>query len=426
MSKAIIAKVTSVMPINGADKIHVAVVLGELLVVSKSVGVGDIGVLFPVDTQLSEQYCHENNLFRDVTKNKDVSKAGFFESTRRVRAQPFLKVRSTGLFMPLESLAFASNGADFSLCETFDELNGIQICNKYISQATKDAIAKKANSTKKTKIVATPYFEKHVDSAQLKHAGMSIPKGALLSFHSKRHGTSHRQAHTKVIITLPKWKQAINKLLPIFKTEQWQHVVGTRNVVLIPGSNGFHGPEQFRFDVASQLSPYLEKGMQVFAEIVGYVNGKPIMPPHDIKSLKSKPHTKKYGESVVYSYGCKEHEYKFHVYRVTFLSESGINIDFTQRQMEQWCEERGIPRTLDVAPQEIYDGNFEKLLAKVEELTERVDVLTEDVTDTSHLSEGVILRIDSGGFKPTFMKSKSYAFKVCEGISEALDTEDAS
>lgn len=55
--KAIIAKISAVEEIPGADKIHLATVLGEKVVVSKEWGVDHIGVFFPVDVQLSEEYC---------------------------------------------------------------------------------------------------------------------------------------------------------------------------------------------------------------------------------------------------------------------------------------------------------------------------------------------------------------------------------
>src|SRR5690554_3202944 len=94
MHKAIIAKITETTPIPGADRIHVAKVLGESVIVSKEWKEDMVGVLFPVDLQLSEEFCHHNNLFRDSEKNKDKTKKGFFENNRRVRAQPFLKVKS--------------------------------------------------------------------------------------------------------------------------------------------------------------------------------------------------------------------------------------------------------------------------------------------------------------------------------------------
>lgn len=425
MSRAIVAKVTAVMGIPGADKIHVAVVLGENVIVSKDVGVGYIGVLFPADTQLSEQYCHENNLFRHATENKNPEKVGFFETSRRVRVQPFLKVKSTAYFVGFESFAYIGGVDVFTLGYTFDQLRGSPICCKYISQATRDSINKQGRPKQANQTLA-PYFEKHVDSAQFQHNVGLIPKGALLSFHAKVHGTSHRSSLTKVNVNLPKWKIVVNKLLPLFPTDKWEHIVGTRNVVLTQNRDGFHGSEQFRFDVMEMLKPYMVNGLTVFGEIAGYANGKPIMAVHSGKATKDKVFQKKYGDNIVYSYGCKEHEYRFHIYRITQMTQEGANVDYSQKQLEQWCAARNLLAPIEVANQEVYDGDMEKLVAKVVALTERPGDISADVIDPSHPSEGIIIRVDTGKMQPYFLKSKAYFFKVMEGHCEAIDTEDAA
>lgn len=426
MHKAIVAKVTEVQEIPGAEKIQVAIVLGERVIVSKDVGVGYVGVLFPVGLQLSHEFCHENNLYRHSSQNKDTTKAGFFEDSRRVRAQPFLGVRSEGYFTDIKSLEYATiSGKVYDVGFTFDELNGIKICEKYISQATKEAIAK-ANRPKAAKKTLAPYFEKHVDSEQFKHNAHLIPVGALLSFHAKVHGTSHRCAYTKVAVELPKWKQWVNKILPVFPTEKWDYVTGTRNVVLTtPEKEGFHGSEAFRFEVTEMLKPHMKKGMTIYGEIAGYANGKPIMAVHSSKATKDKAFQKKYGDNIVYKYGCAEHEYRFHVYRIAYLSHEGENIDMSQAQIEQWCKDRGINYTYEVAPQVVYDGNVDALMQKVTALTEEgADVNGADWIDPSHPTEGIIVRVDTGKQNPYFLKSKNYYFKVMEGICDAVDTED--
>ena len=168
--------------------------------------------------------------------------------------------------------------------------------------------------------------------------------------------------------------------------------------------------------------------MTIYGEIAGYANGKPIMGVHSTKSLKDKSFKKKYGDSMTYTYGCKNHEYRFHIYRITTINEEGVEVDYTDKQVNKWCEDRGILGTLEVHPSYIYDGDVEKLTKLVEDLTERPDTLTEDYIDSSHVSEGIIIRVDNEKLTPTFMKSKSYAFKVMEGIfkEDNVDEEDAS
>lgn len=424
--KIIVARISRTEAIAGADKIQLAYVLGEPVVVSKEHQVGDIGLFFPVDLQLSEPFVWENNLSRRAENNKDKEKTGFFDENRRVRAQPFLKVKSAGLFMPLESVSFTGvmpSEKDEGLA--FDELNGHKLVQKYISEASK--VKGQANQAKAVKKNFAPFFAKHVDSEQFKHYAERIQKGSLLHFHSKKHGTSFRVAHTKVSVSLTWWQNLINKLAPVFPDWKWDYVVGTRNVVLQDNKKeGWHGSEQFRFDVFESVKPHLTKGLQVFGEIVGFVNGKPIMPVHEISKLKDKAFTKKYGNTITYSYGCKEHEFKFHIYRVANTLEDGTLQDLSQRQLEAWCEQRGLPCTLEVAPPLLYTGDEEGLRALVEALTERPDCLTEDFTNPSQVSEGIIIRVEDGKAVPTFMKSKSFAFRCMESLCEAEDTEDSN
>jgi hypothetical protein len=425
LHKAIIAKIDTLTAIAGAEKIQIATVLGEDVIVSKDAQVGDVGVFFPVDLQLSEQYCYENSLFRDKEKNKDKNKAGFFDTNRRVRAQPFMKVKSCGYFADLESLRYVPGSHTYGLGHSFDEINGVKVCEKYISVQARAQMAAGTKKAKKSKEV--PFFEKHVDSEQFAHYADKIPEGALISIAAKVHGTSFRVAKTQVIRTIPKWKQLVNKVVPLFPTEQMEYVVGTRNVVLeTPEKEGFHGSEGFRFEVAETLKPYLEDGMSIYGEIAGFVNGSTVMPPHDVSALKDKRYTAKYGKQTKYTYGCKDHEYRFHIYRITRQTLSGDLVDMPQKQLEKWCESRGLLGPVEVYPQFIYDGNVEKLKALVSQLTERPELLTEDYIDPSHISEGVILRCDIDGDTPKFFKSKSFAFKVMEGILEIPDMETTS
>lgn len=431
--KAIISAISSVESIEGAENIQKAKCMGEIVVVSKELNVGDVGIFFPVDVQLSEEFCHHNNLFRDKEANKDKEKAGFFDKNRRVRAQPFMKVRSSGLFMGFESLSYTGFTTG-NLGDCFDEVNGHKLCQKYLSDEAKEKGA--SNKVKQAKKNYAPDFLKHVDSEQFKHFSGNIKEGSLVHIHAKVHGTSHRQGYVPIMKELPKWKHFLNKMVGYIahkkafeESYEYGHVLGTRNVVLKAGDTdkeGFHGSEQFRFDVFEKVKQHLEKGMTVYGEIAAFANGKSIMPSHSVAGLKDKKYTQKYGDSVTYTYGCKGHEHRFHIYRITLMNAEGTHIDFTQAQIDKWCEQHGFLAPVSVCEPFVYDGDKEKLEAFVEHLTERPHVLTEDYIDPSHVSEGVIVRVDDGSLTPTFYKSKSYAFRVMEGLCEALDTEDAS
>lgn len=425
----IVAEIKRVEKIEKADNIHIAYVLGEPVIVSKEWDVGMIGLFFPTDTQLSHEFVSNNNLYRDSEQNVNKEKKGFFESNRRVRAQPFLGVKSCGFFCQLDSLDFTGSTEEYKLGDKIATLNGVEIAKKYVNEKTRRAIGN--SGTKKAKKNQTPLFVEHVDTDQFKYNIHTIPKGALISIQAKKHGTSFRSAHTKVIHDLPKWKQMINKLIPIFPTESWDFVTGTRRVVLKnedTNKDGFHGSESYRFEVTEALKPFLSKGMTVYGEILGYVNGKPIMGTHNTEKLKDKAFTKKYGKEMVYRYGNNEGQYSFMIYRITLTTDDGTCVDFTQPQLVQWCEDRGLTPALDVIEPFVYDGDQDKLVELVDMLTERPDVLCEDYTDPTHISEGVIIRVDHTGTRPKFYKSKSFPFKVLEGIfkEDNVDVEDAS
>lgn len=426
MHKAIVAEIGKTEDIKGANTIQVAYVLGERVIVNKAAKVGDVGIFFMPELQLSEEFCSQNNLFRDAEKNSDKNKTGFFENNRRVRAQPFMKIKSEGFFCPFDH--FDYTGYELSklkVGDQFDELNGHEICRKYISEKTRRAMQNQSKQKKKPKVVEG--FKEHVDTDQFKYNVGHIPVGALISIHHKMHGTSVRYGHHKVLQELPFWKRAINAVIPVFAKHEWEHVAGTRRVVLKSddsGKIGFHGSEAFRFEWLEVMKAHMSKGTTVYGELVGYANGKPIMPPHSPASLRDKKVKKKYGDQMVYKYGCPEGTNRFIVYRVTMTTEGGETIDLTPTQVEHWCSVRGLEHTTQLCEPFIYNGDKEKLSELVESLAEREADLTEDYDDPSHINEGVVVRVDFAGQTPKFYKQKSYLFKCLEGICEEVDTEE--
>lgn len=378
-------------------------------------------------TQLSEAFCKNNNLYRHSELNSDNTKNGFFEDNRRVRAQKFMGVNSSAFFCGLDSLAFTGvDQTSLKVGDKFETLDGVEICKKFVLKPNQKSSANKL-SKPKVKVKSYPLFREHVETGQYGNNKHLIQKGDLISIQAKKHGTSGRLSYTKTIKALKPWQYKLNQFLPLFKTESWEYVTGTRRVVLNkPEKEGFHGSEAFRFELASKLTPFLSKGMTLYYEIVGYANGKPIMSKHSTKDLKDKAYTKKYGDEIVYKYGCLEGTNDIYIYRITLTTEDGTDIDFTQTQLVQWCKERDLKPSHDLVEPFIFDGNTEVLDALVDGLVERPECLGEDYTDPSHPSEGVIIRVDRGTTTPLFLKSKNFYFKVMECGLEEPDIEDLS
>ena len=429
--EAIVARIDKVEEIPDANTIQIAYVLGERCIVGKDSKVGDIGILFPAETQLSEEYCHRNNLYRHSDKNANTDQKGFFEDNRKVRAMKFMKVKSEAYFAPITSVDFAT-WSELKVGDRFKEFNGVKICDKFLSPKSVSSIKNRPARKK----IETPLFHQHVDTEQFKYYVDKIPVGATLSFHAKVHGTSARYSHTIVKQPPSSIKERILDLVGLYNNERWDFVAGTRRVILYQSDHekmGFNGPESWRLEWLEKLKPHLNRGVTVYGEIVGYANGSPIMAKHDVTLLKDKRYEEKYGKEIVYKYGCPEGTNRFIVYRVTYTTIDGNEIDLSVDQMRHWCEVRGLEHTKLVGVPCKYTGAADYVRDYVEGLTERTDSwqgaeLTEDWYDASHISEGIVIRVDYKDTTPTFYKNKSFAFKVLEGIANLteVDLEDVS
>lgn len=186
MSKALVVKISETRPIEGRDKIHVAVVHGYQVIVSKNVIEGTTGIFLEANTQVSEEFAEQNDLIRrkDPVSGLQIN-SGYFEPNRRVRAIKLAGMRSEGFFTPLDALAYT--GFDVSTLkegDVFDELNGHKICQKYYSPATLRAMN---GGTKRTRR-ENRMFNEHVDTEPLRRHLKDIPKGALITLTEKIHG----------------------------------------------------------------------------------------------------------------------------------------------------------------------------------------------------------------------------------------------
>ena len=101
-----VVEVKHLNPLEGCDNVVGLGVFGMQAVVGKDTQIGDLGLIFPVESQIADEFAHHNNLYRHADKNADPGKAGYIEDNRRVRAQKFRGHTSNALFMPLESLAY--------------------------------------------------------------------------------------------------------------------------------------------------------------------------------------------------------------------------------------------------------------------------------------------------------------------------------
>jgi hypothetical protein len=434
---AIVTKLKNVRNHDNADRVLLATCHGNQVVVGLDSKEDDLGVYFASDGQLSNEFCHANNLYRKAELNSDPNKTGMFDENRRVRAQRFRGEISDGFWVPLSYFDFIKGTGILTEGFEFDTLNGVSICEKYINPATiKAARENQGKTTKKAK--TSIMFKEHFDTAHFGKCLHEFDYGQTIIITEKLHGTSHRIGHVLVERNLT-WLEKLAKRLSVKVQEsEWKYLSGTRRVVLEEfKGNPYHDPT-IRDKAFKLFDGNLRKGETVYCEIVGYEStGASIMPSVDTTKMGDKEFSKQYGKLMPFSYGCADTQSKVYVYRMTLTDEDGHSVDYSWNDVVKRCKELGV----DTAPH-IRTMTFNELREELKSAA----CLTDDRTvretfaklveaygsgvsilDSRHIKEGVCVRIEGGLSNKTY-KFKSFEFKVLEGIIKdtgVVDMEEA-
>lgn len=414
---------------NNADRLQCVEVFGQNVIVDLNYYEGQKVIFFPSDGQLSSEYATDNNLVRIKDENGN-NIGGYMDPDKRnVTAIRLRGEKSEGLVLPIETL---SKYTDISILKDGDQitvLNGHEICRKYIPREKNRSRNNNNISNKKHKYqkenVSYLFFEEHKDTAQLAYNMSAFKPGDTIYITRKLHGTSARTMKT---VKVTKKNNKLRKILHIKpKTVKEISVVsGSRRVVLkdMTKTDGYYSDNGFRKKYHDLLKNRLPEGLEIFYEIVGYVNeATPIMRSVSNKGVKEKEFTKKFGDITTFSYGCDPGENEMYVYRMTATTADGTVIELPWEIVKVWCDRLGVKHVPEL----------EKFIfTTTEDLKKRVnkylDNMPADEIGKTHIAEGVVVRIDNREFFTAY-KDKVFEFKVIEGIakdtSEVPDMEEA-
>lgn len=423
MYNAYITKIKNLHKHSNADRLLIGECFGNNVIVSLDYVEDELGIYFPVDGQLSEEFCEINNLVRkkDAEGNNI---GGYLEPDKRnIRALKLRGEKSDGLFLKLESLSAFGDISTLSEGDIINVWNGHLICCKYIPKVKSNA-SNVNTSVKTAKENIAPLFAEHVDTEQLSYNLNAFKPHDIIDITLKMHGTSQR---TGYLPTLKGYKKSIIDRIfrrpgkPIY---EYGYITGTRRVVLSDFDGGFYGSNSFRENHARRFEGKLWKGEEVYYEVVGFTDtGSPIMGSCDNKCLKDPDLLKIYGTTSVFSYGCDpESDVKsdMYVYRMTMTNEDGYVVEYTPEFMRYRCEQMGVKCvpsfTSFIIPDDIENpGDY------VKDIAEKFYDGPDPVGKT-HVREGVVVRIVN---RPSFKayKHKNWNFKAISGIiSEKVDS----
>lgn len=195
---AAVIRVPKPFPLPNADRLVGVGVFGYTVVTQKDGDIheGDLAVFFPAESQLSHDLTRHANLYRHSELNMDPNQQGYLEDNRRVRALKLRGTVSNGLLLPVtvvESLIAPSVIGTLQEGDTFDTINGVEICRKYRvkePQAAKDRSAEKVK--KAFKRVDAALFPVHIDTDQWLRNEQYVSDDEVLIVTQKLHGSSVR------------------------------------------------------------------------------------------------------------------------------------------------------------------------------------------------------------------------------------------
>lgn len=434
-----VVKVNKLRKHPNADRLNIATFFGNDTCVSLDIVKGEIGIYFPVDLQLSEEFCLENHLLRK--KPDGTPDTGYMDPKKRnVTAVRLRGEKSDGLFLPLKCVAYTGINLDeLNIGDTITTLNGHEICKKYIPIRKHHSADNKVNKTRKKKVPIAPLFVEHADTEQLAYNMNAFKNGDLVEITLKMHGTSGRTGYLPrlvdivptnmlaVFCNIKNRERKLNKLqkamIAYFDKHSkpkydWGLISGTRRTVLDSFDGGFYGSNEFREKHEKTFEGKLHKNETVYYEIVGFTDdGTPIMPKASNKKLNNKEFIKQYGEETIFSYGCDPDNKKsdLYVYRMTTTNEDGDVVEYTPDFMRYRCEQMGVKCVpllwRGFIPEEVNPGEY------IKEIAEKYYDGPDPVGKT-HVREGVVCRILN---RPGFAayKHKNYDFKCLSGIAVA-------
>ena len=423
-----ITTINNIRKHSNADRLQCVEVFGQNVIVDLSYYQGQTVVFFPSDGQLSEEFANDNNLVKKKDENGN-NIGGYMDPTKRnITAIRLRGERSEGLILPVESLSKYTDVSKLKAGDQVTVLDGHEICKKYIPQRNHKQNNGERNDNQRNKkkpkeTISYPYFDEHIDTSQLDYNLHVFKPGDIIYLTRKLHGTSGRTQNA-IEVTKKKRNLILKKVFKLNDKEikRFKMVSGTRRTVLKKFDGGYYGNDMFRKKWHDFFEGKLPKGMEVFYEIVGWVNDDtPIMGRCNNKLVKDKEFEKMYGKETVFTYGCERGENDMYVYRMTMTNEDGVVIELPTEEVKMWCEKLGCK----------FVPILDKFLfTTIEDLNERVNKWLDipDEIDPRHVSEGVVARIDNRS-KFTAYKRKGFTFKVLEGIikdtSDAPDIEEA-
>lgn len=423
-----IVAVPAVVDLPGLDNLVGVPVLGHQALTTRGIEAGDLRIAFTAETQLSDDYAHQNNLYRHADKNRDQSETGYLEDNTRIKALRLRGHQSNALLMPLESVAYTGvNPSDLVEGTAFDKLGDHEICRKYEIPVKPGSSPARSKIERAFKRVDKKVFPEHLETDNYFRSKHLLRAGREVVVSQKLHGTSWRGGHVPVLRELRWYERALKKMGVFIPEYEWDVVFGSRKVIKDPNN-----PRQDHFydndiwtDYGKQIAELIPEGYLLYGELVGWTpDGTPLQKG--------------------YTYHVPVGQAELYVYRVAHINSQGVLSDLSWDGVKEFCTARGLKWTPELVRLPMDDDPDDPNW--IDDLWDRIaDTRYADgmanawddfpgwneppLTVSSHktVDEGICIRQE--GLVPTILKAKSPKFLEHETKmldTGELDTESAA
>jgi hypothetical protein len=421
---ATVVSIKNLRPHTNADRLICTNIFGNNVIVGKDTKVGDVGLFFPLESQIGKEFAIANDLIRRKDETGKIV-GGMFDENRRVRAQKFRGERSEGFFIPIESLSSLFEIKGLKEGDEITKLGDFVISEKYIPTVSKQNNGhgnnqKEGRKPRESRIIADQ-FRFHQDTSQLGKNLHRISPSDFVVLTWKLHGTSAIAANALVKKKLNLFERIVKRFGVAVEDKKYDMVYASRRVI----KNEFESEKNhyYKTDIWSDVGKEnfegrLRTGETVYYEIVGFTDGG---------SYIQKDFDYKCDPTGVYD---GPHQNKAYIYRITQTALDGSVVELPWNQVVV----RSLQLGVDTVP-EISSG----FAAGMSDVTDDIDAWRQSFLETLKKlyvydqdsqfcnnkvpEEGIVVRIERGvGFEAYKLKS----FRFLEYETKALDKEETN
>lgn len=400
-----VVEVKTLIDLKGLDNLKGLPVGGHTALVSKDTQIGDHLLVFPAESQLSEQFAQDNNLFSNSELNADTTQTGYLGKNRRVRAIRLRGNLSSALAMSVNVLERYNPpgkkhaGAVPEPGTVFDTVNGVELCRKYELPVRPQTQAQ-SKQVKMWRRVEDKFLPEHFDTSAYWRSSDMLDDRDQITITQKLHGTSIRIGNTIVKRKLTK-RDKIARLFGI-PVQDHEHAIigGSRKVIKDPDNSGQN--HYYKDDIwtreALKYGPLLPKNVIVYGELIGWAG-------------KDSP------LQAGYTYDVPNGEAHLYVYRVVVISPDGTSFDLSWNGVKEFCTERGLKHVPELSHGEAHQLDVDNWLDR--RYADLGYAQAVPLSGPKTVDEGVCIRRE--GVVPFVLKAK--APKFFEHETKLLDEE---